>query len=58
MSREQTGLLGGAVVSNVHPRLLALWQLAQFIHVGRDAAYGFGRIALGPPDALFANIED
>lgn len=45
-SIEMKGIVGEVIVRNVHPSLLALWKYAEYIHGGKEAAFGFGHIQL------------
>lgn len=38
------GLVGELVLEDVHPRVLSLWRCAEHIHVGKNAAFGFGKV--------------
>lgn len=40
------GLLGHAVITGVFPEVLALWRVAEALHVGRHATFGFGQVVV------------
>ncbi len=40
------GLLGEVVFDEVPPEVHALWSLARHLHVGKQATFGFGRVAV------------
>jgi len=45
------GLLGTVVFEEVHPDVVALWRVAEHIHVGNKATFGFGKVRVDRLDA-------
>lgn len=42
------GIIGDLLLHHVHPELLRLWRAAEWIHCGKQAAFGFGAIRILP----------
>lgn len=48
------GVLGRVELADVAPALLALWRCAEAVHVGKNAAFGMGRVVIEAPAEITA----